>query len=101
MSLQPIQSAFALAVAHLIFKALELGYQVTFGDAYRDSRCEYGAPNSKHRIRLAVDLNLFRNNVWLSDTEDHRLLGEYWESIGGIWGGRFDDGNHYEWPDEV
>ena len=22
-------------------------------------------------------------------------LGEYWESIGGSWGGRFNDGNHY------
>jgi len=22
-------------------------------------------------------------------------LGEYWESIGGSWGGRFGDGNHY------
>lgn len=23
------------------------------------------------------------------------LIGEYWESIGGAWGGRFNDGNHY------
>lgn len=101
MALQPVQSDFVIAVAHLIFKALELGYNLTFGDAYRDSRCEYGAPNSKHRIRLAIDLNLFKDGEYLTETENHRPLGEYWESIGGIWGGRFDDGNHYEWPDEI
>ena len=31
-------------------------------------------------------------------TEDHEPLGEWWESIGGVWGGRFNDGNHYESP---
>jgi len=23
------------------------------------------------------------------------LLGEYWEGMGGSWGGRFSDGNHF------
>jgi len=32
------------------------------------------------------------------NTDDHRQLGEWGESQGGIWGGRFNDGNHYEWP---
>jgi len=47
---------------------------------------------------MAVDLNLFKDCVYLAETEHHRELGEWWESIGGIWGGRFEDGNHYEWP---
>lgn len=31
----------------------------------------------------------------LTASSGHKLLGEYWESIGGTWGGRFNDGNHY------
>ena len=81
--------------ALLILHAEALGYEVTFGDAYRDPRVKYGAKNSLHRKRLAVDLNLFKNGRWLKTTAAHRPLGEYWESIGGTWGGRFDDGNHY------
>jgi hypothetical protein len=42
-----------------------------------------------------VDFNLFRDGQWLSKSDDHKFLGEYWESIGGSWGGRFGDGNHY------
>jgi hypothetical protein len=50
-------------------------------------------------MRLAIDLNLFDSDgTYLTDTEDHRRLGEWWEAQGGIWGGRFNDGNHYEWP---
>ena len=50
-------------------------------------------------------LNLFREGKMLTSTEDHRPLGEWWESQGGSWGGRFqesapgkgdgNDGNHY------
>lgn len=89
------QAQFAQMVARLIQKAAELGYEVTLGDAYRDPRVPYGHPKSLHRLRLAIDLNLFRNGQLLEGTEDHRLLGEWWESIGGTWGGRFNDGNHY------
>lgn len=95
MSLVNKQHKFTQMVARLLLHADSLGYQVTFGDAYRDPRVEYGHPNSLHRKRLAVDLNLFKDGWWLKETEDHRPLGEYWESIGGTWGGRFNDGNHY------
>lgn len=92
------QWEFAEWVPRLILKAYELGYQVTLGDAYRDPRCPYGSKSSRHKQRLAIDLNLFRDGVYCEDTEDHRELGEWWEEQGGIWGGRFNDGNHYEWP---
>ena len=90
-------------VARLIDKAFELGYEVTLGDAYRDPRLHggigvkmgYGHPKSCHKLRLAIDLNLFKNGKFLTTTEDHRQLGEWWESIGGTWGGRFNDANHY------
>ncbi|MGL5648812.1 MAG: M15 family metallopeptidase [Clostridium sp.] len=92
-------------VADLIKFAYENGYELTFGDAYRDPRLHgeigvkkgYGHASSNHKQRLAVDFNLFKGGKFLTSTEDHRPLGEFWESIGGSWGGRFSspDGNHY------
>ena len=82
-------------IADLIKFAYDHGYELTFGDAYRDERCPYGASNSLHKKRLAVDFNLFKDGKYLTRTEDHQEFGEYWESIGGSWGGRFQDGNHY------
>lgn len=104
MSLVAKQAKFALMVADLIQYANAQGYQVTFGEAYRppetariyaeDGR---GIPNSLHTRRLAIDLNLFLGGRYLTQTEDYRPLGEYWESLGGSWGGRFSrpDGNHF------
>ena len=94
------QQEFALKVPLLIEKATQLGFKVTFGDAYRDPRATYGSKSSKHCRRLALDLNLFKDGEYLTKTEDHLPLGEWWESIGGVWGGTYPspDGNHYESP---
>lgn len=97
------QRRFVLMISKLIQWAYENGYELTFGDAFRDPRLHgqvgekkgYGASNSLHKSRLAVDFNLFKDGKFLTGSEDHKPLGEYWESIGGSWGGRFDDGNHY------
>jgi hypothetical protein len=103
MSLRKKQSKFARMVADLILKAYELGYEITLGDAYRDPRLHgdvgvkkgYGHAKSCHKIRLAIDLNLFKDGEYLEGSDAHRPLGEWWESQGGTWGGRFNDGNHY------
>ena len=79
-------------VGKLIEYAITHGYELTFGDAYATSG---HTKNSCYYIRLAIDLNLFKDGKYLSKTEDHTELGEYWESQGGAWGGRFRDGNHY------
>lgn len=92
-----------MMVSLLIQYAYEQGYEMTLGDAYRDPRVHgavgskesYSSSQSLHKSRLAIDLNLFRDGKYLTSTEDHRPLGEFWESIGGTWGGRFNDGNHY------
>ena len=98
MTLRQKQSKFARMVADLIIKAYDMGYEVTFGDAYRDPRCPYGSEVSFHHKRLAIDLNLFKNGKYLSSTAAHEPLGVYWESLHPecVWGGRFNDGNHYE-----
>ena len=95
MTLRQKQSRFAHMVALLILHAEQLGYDVTFGEAWRHPTRKGGHPRSLHKSRLAVDLNLFRNGRYLTSTKAHTPLGEYWESIGGTWGGRFNDGNHY------
>ena len=90
-------------VSYLIQYAFEQGYELTLGDGYRDPRVfgdmgvkkGYGRAKSNHKVRLAIDLNLFKDGRYLSSTESHRPLGEFWESMGGTWGGRFNDGNHY------
>lgn len=54
-----------------------------------------GIRESLHCIKLAVDIGLFKKGVYLTQSSDYELLGVYWESIGGTWGGRFSDGNHF------
>jgi hypothetical protein len=105
VTLREKQSKFARLVAELINRATELGYEVTLGDAYRDPRVHgafgtkaaYGRARSVHKLRLAIDLNLFKDGKFLSTTEDHTPLGVWWESRDPMcrWGGRFNDGNHY------
>ena len=92
LTLRSKQSLFAFMVAMLVKKAYELGYEVTLGDAFAHDGHKTG---SLHYIRLAIDLNLFKDGKFLNESDDHQELGEYWESIGGSWGGRYDDGNHY------
>ena len=88
------QSRFVRMVGLLIDYAYLQGFELTFGDAYALTGHK---ENSLHGKRLAIDLNLFRNGEYLTTTEAHLPLGEFWERIGGTWGGRFStpDGNHY------
>ena len=103
MTLGQKQRKFTRMIAQLIEYAYTNGYELTFGDAYRDPRLHgdvgvkksYSSANRLHKSRLAVDFNLFKGGHYLTTTEAHKSLGEYWESIGGTWGGRFNDGNHY------
>ena len=105
MTLREKQSLFARLVAGLILKAYEMGYEVTLGDAYRDPRLHgaigekkgYGHPKSAHKQRLALDLNLFKDGEFLSSSEAHRPLAEWWEAQHELCrsGIRFNDANHY------
>ena len=92
MSLRKKQSKFVKMVALLIFYADSIGLELTFGDAWAHNGHKR---RSLHYDRLAIDLNLFKDGEYMISTEDHRKLGEFWESIGGSWGGHYEDGNHY------
>lgn len=103
MTLGEKQRKFTRMVADLIIKAYDLGYEISLGDAYRDPRLHgnigvklgYGHSKSCHKVRLAIDLNLFKDGKFLEGSNSHKELGEWWEAQGGTWGGRFNDGNHY------
>lgn len=104
MKLSEKQQLFVVMVGNLIHWAEEHGYRLTFGEAYRtpeqaalNAHKGSGISNSLHTQRLAVDFNLFINGVYQTDSAAYRPLGEYWESLGGSWGGRFSkpDGNHF------
>jgi len=70
------------------------GFELTLGDAWAKTG---HSENSLHYKRLAIDLNLFKDGKYLTETKDHEPLGSFWKSIGGSWGGDFKnkDGNHY------
>ena len=71
------------------------GYNFKYGHAKRCADCKTGKSNSLHKLSLAIDILLFKNGEYLQRTEDYEPLGIYWETIGGSWGGRFGDGNHF------
>lgn len=105
MTLSEKQQLFTKLIAQLILWADEKGFRLTFGEAYRtpeqaalNAKKGSGISNSLHTHRLAVDLNLFINGQYQTNSTAYLPLGEFWESLGGSWGGRFrdrPDGNHF------
>lgn len=104
MTLSEKQQRFTVMIAELITFADSKGFGLTFGEAYRtpeqaalNAKTGAGIANSLHIQRLAVDFNLFINSQYQQDSAKYKVLGEYWEKLGGSWGGRFSkpDGNHF------
>ncbi len=107
MSLGDTQREFSRDIVYLKIHMLAMGYEFTEGDAYRDPRVHgvwgkktsYSHAESLHKLRLAVDINLFLNGRYLTETKDHKQFGTYWESLNSKnkWGGNYPnpDGNHY------
>lgn len=102
---------FSMLIAHLILKAHELGFDIVVGEVKRGrQQADYnasvgiGTVNSLHIDGLAVDVMLYKNDVYLTCSDDYLALGEWWESqsqlpdIKCCWGGRFKnlkDGGHF------
>lgn len=56
---------------------------------------------SKHQLGRAIDIAIKKEGrvVW-ERNEDYEILGQYWEDLGGVWGGRFKSLNdiyHFEY----
>jgi hypothetical protein len=101
------QRRFLPFVAKLIEWAYANGYELTAGELYRtpeqaalDAQHGSGIANSLHILRLAIDVNLFKDGVYLTDTTQYKPLGDFWKSLDPdcAWGGDFQsrpDGNHF------
>jgi hypothetical protein len=100
------QNIFAGNVARLILWTQDQGYQVTLGEAHRPpitaeayAAQGIGIKNSLHCDRLAIDLMLFENGEYLTDTKDYARVGNAWMALheDNRWGGTFkrQDGNHF------
>ena len=112
-ALLALQWEFAEAEARLIQQAVALGYKVSKGECWRspeqaqiDADKGSGVAHSLHTERLATDLLLFKDGVYLTETADYVTLGAWWKSQGPAycWGGDFSrpDGDHFSiTPDGV
>jgi hypothetical protein len=100
------QELFTEFLARLIAWSYARGYRIRIGEVYRPPETAAamaasgkGIKNSLHILKLAADLHLFKDGVFLVDSEAHRPLGEFWKSLHteARWGGDFArrDGNHY------
>lgn len=111
-TLQQKQAQFSQLAAKLITHAKVMGYEVTLGEAYRtpeqasfqipmkwNEAHGIGISNSLHILRLAIDINLFKDGKYLGESSAYKPLGEWWEKQCTLcrWGGRFKraDGNHF------
>lgn len=95
MTLGEKQRIFSRNIALLILFAYAKGYEITLGNTTAPTDLK----TSVHPLRLAIDLNLFRDGKYLTKTDDHIELGVFWKSLheDNRWGGDFSkpDGNHY------
>lgn len=103
MGLRDKQAIFTCMVGKLLCKANEIGTPIFINEWYRSletqrayvARGASKTMKSKHLEGLAIDI------IFLEDVKDdwkvnfkadrYKELGEFWESLGGRWGGRFGD----------
>lgn len=92
-----LQRLFMKLLPRLIDKIYTEGYECSGGDLWAKPEYKVHKVNSNHYDRIAIDLNLFKDGAYLTDSLFHKPFGEFWESLHPLcrWGGRFNDGNHY------
>jgi D-alanyl-D-alanine carboxypeptidase len=102
-----LQEEFAQSAAKLVSKAVELGYTITLGEAWRTPQQAQwnadhgtGIAHSLHIERLALDLNFFKDGALITDGSKLAEVGAWWKALGPMyrWGGDFHhlpDGNHF------
>lgn len=108
MTLSQKQRKCSKLVGRLIDWAYKNGYEIVLGEAYRTKEQQelYVAAgksktmNSKHLKCLAIDINLFKDGKYLTETPDYKPLGDYWKSLDPecVWGGDWGwDGGHFQY----
>ena len=117
LTLRTARCRFTEALAALITFATTRGYELALAEGMdrktaKDPTSDHML-HSNHDIGLAQDIDLYLGGVWLTHSEDHSMLGTFWEDYGVehglplVWGGNFppvevngklvdrSDGNHY------
>jgi len=103
MSLSDEQWEFLKDVSKLILWAGLQGYKITGGELYRPELMQQHyfdtgkskTMNSKHREKLAIDLNVFKPDgdgfEYTTKKEDVQAIGDYWEDLNdkNSWGGNW------------
>lgn len=91
------QIQFSRMVGQLLCFAAAHGINATIGEAWRTPEMAdiyasrgNGIRKSLHCLRLAIDINIYdASGKPQMAKEVYAPMGEYWESLGGAWGGRF------------
>lgn len=94
MTLGDKRRRFTHCLALLILHTEELGYEAAVDYLKRCQECEVGHERSLHKLGLAVDLNLYKDEHYVTDDTGHKEAHDYWDTLGGA--ERIDnDMNHY------
>jgi len=101
------QRRFLPLLAKLIDYAYAQGFELIAGECYRspeqaalNAQHGTGIANSLHTLRLAVDLQMFKDGIYLTDPIAYKALGEFWKTLDPdcAWGGDFKtlvDADHF------
>lgn len=102
MKLKQARVTFTHLIPKLIEEIESLGAEAAISFVKRCEGCPVGTKNSNHKKSLAVDIDLYVHGVYQVSTKAHQPLGDFWEGLhpNCRWGGRFRDGNHYEFVQE-
>lgn len=106
MTLNEMQTLHVELIAKLITYVYSQGYALTWGEAYRtpqqaewDAEHGTGIAQSVHCDRLAVDLQLFKDGAYLTNSTDYAFMGAFWKQLDPRcrWGGDFHtvDADHF------
>jgi len=106
-TLRQARCAYSICVAELVLYAVAQGYEVALDEGTerlteKDPTSDH-MKGSLHHLGLAQDLLLYKNGVYLTQTDQYLPLGQFWKELGvkkGLpltWGGDFKspDGNHF------
>jgi len=111
MPLEPLshkQARFLLLVCDFIPKVTALGFTVTGGELLRtqvqadwNAKHGIGISTSLHMAKLAIDLCLYKDGVYLIRSEDYKPAGDLWKTLApdARWGGDFKDSKGNPKPD--
>ncbi len=112
MLLSQLQRLFARDTVLLFQYIDEEGYSFTYGEAMRSpeqaeiyAKSGKGIKDSLHCKRLAIDINLFKDGIYLDDPKEYERFACFWEHLSPANRAGYNfksrpDANHFERNDK-